>query len=119
MLFLTKPLSATHKYEEVMKVTKNKTIRILLPITGFLLGCLSGIILALKTAYCDAAPIVPPLGETIYKLFAYDDVRLAICFLGFIGFTVGCIANLLIVLLQKHINERNLITADNKRLNLP
>lgn len=103
----------------MMKVTKNKTIHILLPIAGFLLGCLSGIILALKTAYCDTAPIVPPLGETIYKLFAHDDVRLAICFLGFIGFTIGCIANLLIALLQKHIKRKKSNRAANKRLNLP
>lgn len=51
----------------------------------------------------------PPLGETIYKLFACDDVRLAICFLGFIGFSIGCIANLLIVLLQKHIKRKKSI----------
>lgn len=42
-------------------IMKAKTIRILLPFAGFLLGCLFIIILVLNFAYRDAAPIIPPL----------------------------------------------------------
>lgn len=99
-------------------IMKAKTIRILLPFAGFLLGCLFIIILVLNFAYRDAAPIIPPLFKTIHNILSYDDVRLAIMVFGFIGFTVGCIANLLIALLQKILNERSQITVDNKRMNL-
>jgi len=46
---------------------KAKTIRILLPFAGFLLGCLFIIILVLNFAYRDAAPIIPPLFKTIHS----------------------------------------------------
>ncbi|WP_236253739.1 hypothetical protein, partial [Bacteroides caccae] len=87
-------------------IMKAKTIRILLPFAGFLLGCLFIIILVLNFAYRDAAPIIPPLFKTIHNILSYDDVRLAIMVFGFIGFTVGCIANLLIALLQKNIKRK-------------
>lgn len=89
-----------------MKATKNKTIRILLPIAGFMIGCLYVLLCCIFIVYSDTAPLYEPLYEIIFKMLSYDDVRLAICFLGFIGFTIGCIANLLIVLVQKHIKRK-------------
>lgn len=111
-------LAAIHKFEEMMKVTKNKTIHILIPIAGFVMGCLYVSLYAFIN-YCDTAPLYEPLYETIFKILSYNDVRLAICFLGFIGFTIGCITNLLIALLQKHIKLKKSNRAANKRINLP
>lgn len=64
-----------------MKATKNK-IRILLPVAGFLAGCLLAMIIALIVAYRDAAPMVPPLYETVCDMFSFNDVQLVICLLG-------------------------------------
>ena len=67
-----------------MKVTINKT-HILLPVAGFVTGGL----------YVDI----------ISQILSHNDVRLVIYLWGFIGFTLGCIANLLIGFLQKHIKR--------------
>ena len=87
-----------------MRATKNKTIRILLPIAGFVIGCLYALLYAFID-YCDTAPLYEPLYEIILKILSYDDVRLAICCLGFIGFAIGWITNILIAFLQKHIKQ--------------
>ncbi len=87
-----------------MKVRINKA-HILLPIAGFVMGCLYLLLYAFIN-YCDTAPLYESFPEMIFKILSYDDVRLAICLWGFIGFTLGCIATLLIVLIQRHIKRK-------------
>lgn len=86
-----------------MRVTINKT-HILLPIVGFVMGCLYVLLYAFID-YCDTAPLDESLYEIIVRILSYDDVRLTIYFWGFTGFILGCIANLLICFLQKHIKR--------------
>ena len=87
-----------------MKVRINKA-HILLPIAGFVMGCLYVLPYAFID-YCDTAPLYESFSEMIFKILSYDDVRLAICLWGFIGFTLGCIATLLIVLTKTHIKRK-------------
>lgn len=84
-----------------MKATINKT-HILLPIAGFVMGCLY-MLLYVFIDYCDTAPLDESFYEIIFKILSHDYVRLAIYLWGFTGFILGCVANLLISLLQKHI----------------
>lgn len=93
-------LSAQHyKSKETMKVT-----HILLPVAGFVMGGLYVLLYAFID-YCDIAPLDESFYDIISQILSHNDVRLAIYLWGFIGFTLGCIANLLIGFLQKHIKR--------------
>lgn len=82
---------------ETMKVT-----HILLPVAGFVMGGLYVLLYAFID-YCDTAPLDESFYDIISQILSHNDVRLAIYLWGFIGFTLGCIANLLVGFLQKHI----------------
>ncbi len=86
-----------------MKVTINKR-HILLPVAGFVMGGLYVLLYAFID-YCDTASLDESFYDIIFKILSYNDVRLAIYLWGFIGFILGCIANLLIGFLQKHIKR--------------
>lgn len=91
-------LSAQHyKSKETMKVT-----HILLPVAGFVMGGLYVLLYAFID-YCDTAPLDESFYDIISQILSHNDVRLVIYLWGFIGFTLGCIANLLVGFLQKHI----------------
>lgn len=97
-------LAAEHyKSKETMKVTINKT-HILLPVAGFVTGGLYVLLYAFID-YCDTAPLDESFYDIIPQILSHNDVRLAIYLWGFIGFTLGCIANLLVGFLQKHIKR--------------
>ena len=59
-----------------MKVRINKA-HILLPIAGFVMGCLYLLLYAFIN-YCDTAPLYESFPEMILKILSYDNVRLAI-----------------------------------------